>query len=143
MSSTRTFTVTSASSEYGNTFRVTSDGQTVDVSGERGIGLVVFEKDGKNPTTKKMFDCSDSSDCSSFCSAMEKIKDGSYVIMGIKGDVSKNLTSDCKRCITNLGSTEISRLSNKDSWAMMIKKGSPHTLLEYRKQDVVTFNQTF
>ena len=140
--STKTITVSAAASEYGNIFRVICDGESIDIAGEKGIGLVVYEKDSKTANIKKIFDCSDPSLRSSLCSTLDKIKDGSYVIMGTKGDVVKSLTADIKHSISMLGSLEITRLNDKDSWAMMVKKSSPHSLIEYRKQDLVTFNHT-
>lgn len=139
----RTFSVTSASSEFGNIFKVTSDGQTIDCSGDRGIGLVVFDKDSKNPSTKRMFDFTDPSTCENFCNTVNSIKDGSIIIMGLKGDVAKNLTPNSKKTISTLGSAEINKLTHRDSWAMMSKKGSPHCVQESRKQDVVNFTLSF
>ena len=102
---------------------------------------MVFDmKDFKNPTTKK---CFESSQMSTLCSTIEKVRDGSLIVMGTKGDCTKCITEDMKSCIALLGSMEISRMENRDCWAMMVKKGMPQTFYEMRKPETVTFNRTF
>jgi len=120
--------VTSASMECGNKFTVNCEGNAIEVPGERGIGIVVIDKDSKKPSINKMFDTyTDPANCTQLLNTLEKVKDGSYVIMGVKEEASRCLTPNLKQCISIMGSTEINRLSYRDSWAMAVKKGSPQT----------------
>ena len=136
--------VTSASHECGNKFTVALDGNVVEVPGERGIGLVVFEKETKKANFVKMFDTyADPSNCSKMCEALEQVKNGSIIVMGAKGEASRCLTPELKNCISILGSTEINRLGYRDSWAMMVKKGSPHTCQESRGNSEICVNHTW
>ena len=126
--------------QNGGRFWVTVDGNQIDCPGNTGVGLFVFDnKDLKTPTTKKIFE---SNQISSLCTQIEKIKDGNLVVLGFKGDCSKLITDDLKQCLTTLGSREITRLDNRDCWAMLLKKGSSNTLYEMRKPDTLTFTRS-
>ena len=139
MSAKKNISVTSGSSSFGNTFRVTCDGDNIEVPGEKGICVVAFDKDFKNPTLSKLFECTDQASCNAFCSSIDKIKDGSYLVLGYKGNSLKNFTSECKKTISTLGSKEINRLEDRESWALITKKGS-NSVLEYRQPNLVNFS---
>ena len=140
----KTILVTSSCSEQGN-FEVFCDKERIAISGGKGLCLVCFEKDIKETSIKKLFDCNDPSSVSALCSTLEKLKDqnGTYVIMGIKGDnVWKGINSECKRLISCFGSREIERVGEFDSWALVTKVGEKDSLHEYRRKEFVEFSHT-
>ena len=134
--------VTSAGHDCGNKFSVTWDGQPIEILGKRGIGLVVFEKDCKVPSVCRLFDTFlDPYNCVNLCKALEKVRDGSVIVMGVKDEGSRCLTPELIEIISKLGSCEFKRLGHRESWAMIVKKGQPNTVHETRKKDIVNLNQ--
>ena len=139
----KSFAVTSANHKHGDRFSVAVDGGLIDVPGERGVGLVVVDYHTRNVSYKHIFDTSqETAESDKLAKAIERIKDGDYVIMGIKGDGSRKLTNDAKFAISNLGSDEIYKLGFEDSWAMIVRKGESHLVREAREHNAVTLQRS-
>jgi hypothetical protein len=73
---------------------------------------------------------------------IDGIKDGNYIVMGIKGEGAKKLTNDAKNAIANLGSEDIYKLEYRDSWAMVVRKGNVKSIREARQHEAVTLTRT-
>jgi len=139
----RTFAVTSANHKHGNQFSVILDGEMVEVEGDRGIGIVVVDYNTRNVCSKHMFDTSQqTTESDKLAKTIERIKDGDYVIMGVKGDGARKLTNELKTAIANLGSDEIYNLNYEDSWAMIVRKDYPKSIRETRQLEAVTIKRT-
>ena len=144
-SSTKVISITSGTMNEG-TFSISLEGTNMDIQGNQGLGLVVFDRMKDQgftcPSIKKIFECSSKAQCTTICNTLENLKNGSLIIIGLKGDCSKMLTDELKKTISTLGSTEINRLQHKDAWAMMVMKGSPQTFYEVRNSSIVTFSRS-
>lgn len=74
---------------------------------------------------------------------LERTKDGSYVIMGVKGDGARKLTNGARNTIANMfGSKEILKLEYNESWAMIARKGNIKSIREAREPQAVTLQRT-
>lgn len=136
--------VESASLNHGNEFVASVDEIMIDVPGERGIGIVVIDYHTRTVSYKNMFDTSqESGESEHLVKLLHRIKDGCYVIMGVKGDGARKLTKEARNEIENLGSDEIHKLEYGDSWAMIVRKGNTTSIREARDhKHAVTLNRT-
>jgi len=135
--------VTSASRGHGNQFSVCVDGDMIDVPGENGIGIVVIDYRTRGVSSKNMYDTShELSESHHLVKAIDGIKDGNYVIMGVKGEGAKKLSNELIKAISSLGSEEIGKLEYGDSWAMITRKGCPTSTREARQHEAVTLQRT-
>jgi len=139
----KTFAVTSASREHGDQFSVCVDGQMIDVPGERGIGIVVVDYHTRNVSYKNMFDTSQSTtESQQLVKMMSRIRDGFYIVMGVKGEGAKMLSQEARREIAELGSNEIGKLECGDSWAMIVRKGLPSSVREARQRNAINIQRS-
>ena len=120
-------------------FTITVDGQQIVLEGEKGICLVVIEKDAKEITMNQLFDISQETAQKLLTTTLTELQYGSIVIMGVKdlrGD--EEISTELKSAISMLGSQEINNFKLNESWAMIVQKGVPLSLQEERKIDVVS-----
>jgi hypothetical protein len=74
---------------------------------------------------------------------LDRTKDGSYVIMGVKGDGARKLTNEARNAIADMfGSSEIRKLEYNESWAMIARKGNIKSIREAREPQAVTLQRT-
>ena len=134
------FAVTSASKEHGDQFSVCVDGEMIEIEeGEIGIGIVVVDPRTRKVSYKHLFDTHhEESESENLIKTINRIKDGAYYVIGVKGEGAKRLTNQAKDSISKLGSHEINKLECGESWAMIGKKGDTHTIREARQVESVT-----
>jgi len=115
----------------------------IDVPGERGIGIVVVDYHTRTVSYKHMYDTSENSaESEKSVKLIDRIKDGSYIVMGVKDEAARQLSTDAKKAIANLGSEEINKLEYRDSWAMIVRKGNVKSIREARQHYPVTLQRT-
>jgi len=128
----------SASHDYGNYFKVTVDGQEINIPGERGIGLVIVEKGTRRINFARMFDTHlDPNESSKLNSILYQTQPGNLLIMGVKDEGSRSLTLDLIQTLSSLGSKEIHQLGYRDSWIFVARKGKPQNAREIRESNQV------
>jgi len=135
--------VTSASREHGDQFTACVDGELIDVDGERGIAIVVVDYHTRKVSFKHLFDTSQGKDESEqLVKLLHRVKDGNYIIMGVKGEGARKLSNEAKDAVASLGSEEIQNLKIGDSWAMIMRKGEPSSVREARQPQLITIQRT-
>jgi len=128
--------VSSASMGYGNYFKVSVDGQEVNIEGERGIGFVIVEKGTRKITYARMFDTYlDPNESSKLNSILYQTKPGDLLILGVKDEGSRSLNLDLIQTLTSFGSKYINQLGYRDSWAFVVRKGKPQSAREIKESN--------
>jgi len=94
-------------------------------SGSRGISVVVLDPHSGEVIAKKSFDTFASPQQSdSLVLFLNQQPAGALILAGVRDDGANNLTEQARQAFRALGSTEISNLQYRQSWAFIAQKGS-------------------
>jgi len=97
-----------------------------------GMGIVVFDPVTLHPDTSTWYNLFGNPDqVQALTDLINSIPAGKIVAMGVCDDAANNMTSALQTAIQSLGSTKITQLQFRGSWALISTKGSaPGTVIE-------------
>lgn len=118
--------VTSAGFEAGKTCVIAKNGiNLLSNTFFAGIGIVVFDDVTFEIDTSTWFTLfNQPANVEALAVLIDSIPDGKIVAMGVSSDAANNMSAHLRNAIISLGSTKITELQYRSSWALIGKKGA-------------------
>uniref|UniRef100_A0A8C5LZC2 FAM3 metabolism regulating signaling molecule B n=1 Tax=Leptobrachium leishanense TaxID=445787 RepID=A0A8C5LZC2_9ANUR len=108
--------------------------------GDRGINIVVINHETWKAIDIKTFDMYDGDFSGPMVEFINKIPQGSVIMISSHDDAFSKLSEDAKKVFEGLGSKEVRNLKFRSAWVFLSVKGA--TLPEYLEKEKVTIKET-